>query len=184
MEVVARQEVLKDKGLLNWGVWTRYCHTIKRSKGEGRCCSFDVPCREITWSAEGSDSAAGCCCSSDNSFISYTAVSILSVTLQFPIIQPTGGYPMELAGNSTGNFLVAQQSAHILAFITTKRLSNTKNIIVSVQRPDSWCVHVQGISKLIFLNFAVKLFCGRVRESSSHNLRHNKAMRDVYFRQR
>lgn len=128
MEVVARQEVLKDKGLLNWGVWTRYCHTIKRSKGEGRCCSFDVPCREITWSAEGSDSAAGCCCSSDNSFISYTAVSILSVTLQFPIIQPTGGYPMELAGNSTGNFLVAQQSAHILAFITTKRLSNIKNV--------------------------------------------------------
>lgn len=35
---------------------------------------------------------------------------------------------MELAGNSSGNFLVAQQSACILAFVTTKRLSNSKDI--------------------------------------------------------
>lgn len=35
---------------------------------------------------------------------------------------------MELAGNSCGNFLVAQQSACILAFITTKRLCNSKDV--------------------------------------------------------
>lgn len=163
LEVVARQEVLKVKGLLNWRVWTCYCHTIKRSKGEGRCHSFDVPCLEITWSEEGLDSAAGYCCSSDNSFISYATVIILPVSFQFPIIQPTGGYSMELAGNSTGNFFVAQQSACILAFITTERLSNCKHIIMSVQRADSWCVHIKGNSKLIFLSFAVKLFHGRVR---------------------
>lgn len=81
--------------------------------------SFDVPCLEITWSAEGLDSAAGYYCSSGNSFISYATVTILP--FQFPIIQPTGACSMELAGNSTGNFLVAQQSACILAFITTKR---------------------------------------------------------------
>lgn len=83
---------------------------------------------EITWSAGGSDSAAGYCCSSDNSSISYATVTILPVTLQFPIMQPTGGYPMELAGNSTDNLPVAWQSACILAFITTKRLNNSKNI--------------------------------------------------------
>lgn len=57
-----------------------HCHTIKRSKGKGKCHSFDVPYLEVTQSTEGLDSAAGYCYSSGISFISYTILTAWPVT--------------------------------------------------------------------------------------------------------